>query len=155
MKQQPPQASSSGYADDQQLLLSRLPTHANEARRTVPWHPALTNICSFRVEADNMYNLYNKLMDLMRTLKVSEAWHVCQRLLNLPDMNSPASNDNCMTRQDPKDDKFPDLALSDDAQLVLTGDQGLLKLHPFHGIEIMKPERFTRLINQVKSEITL
>lgn len=74
----------------------------------------------------------------MRALTVSEAWHVCQRFLNLPAVNLSASNGSGVTWRDPKDDKFPDLALRDDAQLVLTGDQDLLKLHPFHGIEIMK-----------------
>ena len=62
--------------------------------------------------------------------------------MNLPDVNLSASNGSGVTWRDPKDDKFPDLALRDDAQLVLTGDQDLLKFHPFHGIEIMKSTDF-------------
>ena len=44
--------------------------------------------------------------------------------------------------RDPKDDKFLDVALNGEAQLILTGDQDLLELHPFHGIEILKPADF-------------
>ncbi|WP_321897222.1 putative toxin-antitoxin system toxin component, PIN family [Burkholderia cepacia] len=44
--------------------------------------------------------------------------------------------------RDPKDDKFLDVALSGEAQLILTGDQDLLALQPFHGIEILSPSDF-------------
>lgn len=46
--------------------------------------------------------------------------------------------------RDPKDDKFLDVALSGEAQVILTGDQDLLELHPFHGIEILSPADFLR-----------
>lgn len=44
--------------------------------------------------------------------------------------------------RDPKDDKFLDVALNGEAHLILTGDQDLLELHPFHGIEILSPAAF-------------
>lgn len=44
--------------------------------------------------------------------------------------------------RDPRDDKFLDVALNGAAQLILTGDQDLLELHPFHGIEIVSPAAF-------------
>lgn len=44
--------------------------------------------------------------------------------------------------RDPKDDKFLDVALNGEAQLILTGDQDLMELHPFHQIEILKPADF-------------
>lgn len=44
--------------------------------------------------------------------------------------------------RDPKDDKFLDVALNGEAQLILTGDRDLLELHPFHGIEIVGPADF-------------
>ncbi|SFW23637.1 putative toxin-antitoxin system toxin component, PIN family [Nitrosovibrio sp. Nv17] len=44
--------------------------------------------------------------------------------------------------RDPKDDKFLDVALSGEAQTILTGDHDLLELHPFHGIEILTPAAF-------------
>lgn len=44
--------------------------------------------------------------------------------------------------RDPRDDKFLDVALNGEAHLILTGDQDLLELHPFHGIEIISPAEF-------------
>ena len=44
--------------------------------------------------------------------------------------------------RDPKDDKFLDVAVSGDASLIVTGDQDLLVLHPFHGIDILAPADF-------------
>lgn len=39
--------------------------------------------------------------------------------------------------RDPGDDKFLELALSGDADLILTGDKDLLALHPFRGVPIV------------------
>ena len=39
--------------------------------------------------------------------------------------------------RDPGDDKFLELALSGNADLILTGDRDLLALHPFRGIPIV------------------
>jgi putative PIN family toxin of toxin-antitoxin system len=39
----------------------------------------------------------------------------------------------------PKDDKFLSLAVSGNADLILTGDNDLLVLHPFQGIDIISP----------------
>nr|WP_312372294.1 putative toxin-antitoxin system toxin component, PIN family [Delftia acidovorans] len=44
--------------------------------------------------------------------------------------------------RDPKDDKFLDVALNGGAQMIVTGDQDLLVLHPFQGIEILEPADF-------------
>lgn len=44
--------------------------------------------------------------------------------------------------RDPKDDKFLDVAVSGDASLIVTGDQDLLVLHSFHGIDILAPADF-------------
>lgn len=44
--------------------------------------------------------------------------------------------------RDPKDDKFLDVALNGEARLIVTGDQNLLALHPFHGVEILSPADF-------------
>lgn len=46
--------------------------------------------------------------------------------------------------RDPKDDKFLDVALTGQAQLIVTGDRDLLALHPFHGIEILTPTAFSQ-----------
>ena len=43
---------------------------------------------------------------------------------------------------DPADDKFLELAISGRATHILTGDAGLLALHPFRKIPILAPARF-------------
>ncbi|MBS0017467.1 MAG: putative toxin-antitoxin system toxin component, PIN family [Arthrospira sp. SH-MAG29] len=44
--------------------------------------------------------------------------------------------------RDEKDNKFLELAVSGNANLILTGDLDLLMLHPFQSIEILTPEQF-------------
>jgi len=44
--------------------------------------------------------------------------------------------------RDPKDDKFLSLALAAEASFVITGDQDLLVLHPFHEVAIVTPADF-------------
>ena len=41
--------------------------------------------------------------------------------------------------RDPSDNKFLDLAISGSASFIISGDQDLLELHPFHEIPILKP----------------
>lgn len=41
--------------------------------------------------------------------------------------------------RDPKDDKFLELAVNGRANLIITGDNDLLALHPFRGIKISSP----------------
>jgi len=44
--------------------------------------------------------------------------------------------------RDPRDNKFLELGLSGDAKCIVSGDQDLLVLHPFHGIPILTPREF-------------
>jgi putative PIN family toxin of toxin-antitoxin system len=44
--------------------------------------------------------------------------------------------------RDPKDDKFLALALAGHASMILSGDQDLLILHPFRGIDILTPRQY-------------
>jgi putative PIN family toxin of toxin-antitoxin system len=41
--------------------------------------------------------------------------------------------------RDPKDDKFLELAVDGEAQILVTGDQDLLELSPFRNIQILTP----------------
>lgn len=43
---------------------------------------------------------------------------------------------------DPKDDMYLELALSGEAECVVTGDSDLLVLHPFENIQIITPKFF-------------
>jgi putative PIN family toxin of toxin-antitoxin system len=44
--------------------------------------------------------------------------------------------------RDPDDDKFLELAVSESATCIVSGDADLLELNPFRGIPIMKPADF-------------
>ena len=44
--------------------------------------------------------------------------------------------------RDPKDDKVLELAIAGKAQLIVSGDQDLLTLSPFRGVEVLRPEEF-------------
>lgn len=44
--------------------------------------------------------------------------------------------------RDPKDNHFLELAFCSQAHAIVTGDQDLLVLHPFHGIPIVSPTDF-------------
>jgi len=44
--------------------------------------------------------------------------------------------------RDPKDDKFLALAITGQAEVILSGDQDLLSLHPFRGIDILNPRQY-------------
>ena len=44
--------------------------------------------------------------------------------------------------RDPRDDKFLELALDGEADVIVTGDDDLLVLDPFRGVPILTPSRF-------------
>ncbi|MDV3002889.1 MAG: hypothetical protein N5P05_004544 (plasmid) [Chroococcopsis gigantea SAG 12.99] len=44
--------------------------------------------------------------------------------------------------RDPKDNKYLELAVSGGAECILTGDEDLLVLHPFRGIDILTVQEF-------------
>jgi uncharacterized protein len=46
--------------------------------------------------------------------------------------------------RDPKDDKFLELAVNGQADIIITGDADLLVLNPFRDIPIVTPAAFTR-----------
>ena len=44
--------------------------------------------------------------------------------------------------RDPTDDKFLALAVHAQARIIVTGDDDLLELHPFRGIDIVSPSDY-------------
>jgi putative PIN family toxin of toxin-antitoxin system len=44
--------------------------------------------------------------------------------------------------RDPRDDLFLEVALHGQANMIVSGDEDLLSLHPFHGISILNPAAF-------------
>jgi len=53
-----------------------------------------------------------------------------------------STHSSIRTCRHPKDDKFLELAVDGNADLMLTGDQDLLALHPFRGIAILTPVQY-------------
>ncbi len=56
--------------------------------------------------------------------------------------------------RDSKDDKFLHVALNGGAKLILTGDDDLLALHPFHGVSITRPATFLAAVTEGGSPST-
>lgn len=52
--------------------------------------------------------------------------------------------------RDPKDDKFLEVAINGEADMILTGDKDLLTLHPYLGIPILS---VTEFLAQTKSSL--
>ena len=50
--------------------------------------------------------------------------------------------------QDPKDDKFLNLAIDGNADVIISRDPDLLVLHPFRNIPILNPADFIEWINE-------
>jgi uncharacterized protein len=46
--------------------------------------------------------------------------------------------------RDPRDDKFLELALNGKADVIITGDEDLLKLHPWREIAILSPLNYLK-----------
>lgn len=49
--------------------------------------------------------------------------------------------------RDPRDNKFLDVALSGEANAIITGDDDLLVLHPHLGVAILSPAQFLNAYN--------
>ncbi len=49
--------------------------------------------------------------------------------------------------RDPRDDKFLEVAVAGKADVIVSGDQDLLVLHPFEGIPIVEPVIFLQMLD--------
>ena len=47
--------------------------------------------------------------------------------------------------RDPKDDKYLELALAAGAEIIVSGDDDLLVLHPWRGVRILRPAEYLAL----------
>jgi putative PIN family toxin of toxin-antitoxin system len=66
-----------------------------------------------------------------------------ERIAELLAMAEPVMiTERIVACRDPTDDKFLELAVSGNADLILSGDKDLLTLHPFRGIPIVTPAAF-------------
>ena len=54
--------------------------------------------------------------------------------------------------RDPRDDKFLELAVSGQADVILSGDDDLLALHPFEDIPILRMREFSERRNSIQRQ---
>lgn len=60
-------------------------------------------------------------------------------------METVTTKEIVVSCRDPDDDKFLELAINGHADLIISGDNDLLVLHPFRGIPILTPAQFLAL----------
>jgi putative PIN family toxin of toxin-antitoxin system len=51
--------------------------------------------------------------------------------------------------RDPQDDKFLEIAVNGEANMIVTGDKDLLVLNPFRGIAIVTPSAYPEMVEEV------
>ncbi len=73
---------------------------------------------------------------------VTEALRVEFLTALLRDAELVQITENVKVCRDPRDDKFLSLAISGNANCIVSGDKDLLVLNPFHGIPILPPAQF-------------
>lgn len=54
--------------------------------------------------------------------------------------------------RDPKDDKFLEVAVTREADVIVSGDEDLLTLNPFRGIHIIPPRAFLQLLDSERPD---
>ncbi|CAA9424294.1 hypothetical protein AVDCRST_MAG82-1661 [uncultured Rubrobacteraceae bacterium] len=54
--------------------------------------------------------------------------------------------------RNPKDDKFLELAVNGDADCIVSGDDDLLTLGPFRGVEVLAPRGFLDALSESQAE---
>ena len=73
------------------------------------------------------------LEPVLRRRLVAEYMNACKKVvISLP----------IRACRDPRDDKFLEVAVHGQADLILTGDADLLDLHPFRGVSILTPAAY-------------
>jgi putative PIN family toxin of toxin-antitoxin system len=91
-------------------------------------------------------NEYRRVLDEMIKKRPSS---VLGSILEVIELHSEMVEPISFTRtvcSDPDDDKFLEAALAADADYVVSGDAALLSLKNHHGIQIVRPAQFLKLL---------
>lgn len=89
-----------------------------------------------------------EVTDVLDRPKIQEKYHVQPEdiiaLINLVRLRGElvSPKDTVTACRDPKDNKFLEAALAGEADAIVTGDDDLLVLHPFEGVDILRPVEF-------------
>jgi len=97
--------------------------------------------------------LLEELVDVLNRPRIREKHQLTEqdiqtvvRLILL--RGEPVTSDKRITAcRDPKDDKFLEVAVAGRADVIVSGDDDLLTLHPFQGIPIVAPAAFLQMLD--------
>jgi len=97
-------------------------------------------------------SLLEELVDVLSRPRIREKYHLSdqdiQTVVSLILLRGEAvpPNERITACRDPKDDKFLEVAVAGKADVIVSGDQDLLVLHPFAGIPIVPPATFLQML---------
>ena len=86
-----------------------------------------------------------EVTDVLSRPKIQEKYHVqpgdIEALINLVRLRGELviPKQTVTACRDPKDNKFLEAALTGEADAIVTGDDDLLVLNPFEGVDILRP----------------
>jgi putative PIN family toxin of toxin-antitoxin system len=89
-----------------------------------------------------------EVTEVLSRQKIQEKYHIqpddIEALINLVRLRGELviPKQSITACRDPKDDKFLEAALAGTADAVVTGDDDLLVLNPFKGVELLRPFEF-------------
>lgn len=97
--------------------------------------------------------LLEELVDVLNRPRIRDKYRLTQRdiqtVVSLVLLRGEAVTvrERITACRDPKDDKFLEAAVSGEADVIVSGDQDLLVLHPFAGIPIIPPTAFLQMLD--------
>ncbi|WKZ46863.1 MAG: putative toxin-antitoxin system toxin component, PIN family [Anaerolineales bacterium] len=86
-----------------------------------------------------------EVADVLGRSKIQQKYHIqsgdIEALINLVRLRGELviPKQTITACRDPKDNKFLEAALAGEADAIVTGDDDLLVLHPFEGVDILRP----------------
>ncbi len=95
-----------------------------------------------------------ELIDVLNRPRIRDKYHLTDQDIQtvvgliLVRGEGVAPTERITTCRDPKDDKFLEIAVAGEADLIVSGDQDLLALHPFAGIPIVPPNAFLWMLDE-------
>jgi putative PIN family toxin of toxin-antitoxin system len=98
-------------------------------------------------------SLLEELVDVLNRPRIREKYRLTeldiQTVVSLILLRGEAvvPEERIIACRDPKDDKFLEVAVAGKADVIVSGDQDLLVLHPFAGIPIVPPAAFLQMLD--------
>lgn len=100
--------------------------------------------------------LLEELVDVLNRPRIRDKYQLTdediQSVIGLILLRGEAvlSQERITACRDPRDDRFLEAAVAGEADVIVSGDDDLLVLHPFAGIPILPPAAFLRMLDAEK-----